>query len=124
MTLFRSYFRVQIHRGRSLLINNIQKRILKLTRAQLLVPKLVVDADSSQFLSLMKVASGQNIALEGPPGSGKSQTIVNLIANAISQNKKVLFVAQKGTALEVVLSRMAALNLDSLVLPLMGAKRG
>jgi very-short-patch-repair endonuclease len=91
-------------------------------QAQLLVPKLVVDADSSQFLSLMKVASGQNIALEGPPGSGKSQTIVNLIANAISQNKKVLFVAQKGTALEVVLSRMAALNLDSLVLPLMGRK--
>jgi len=91
-------------------------------QAQSLVPKLVVDADSSQYLSLVKAASGQNMALEGPPGSGKSQTIVNLIANTISQNKKVLFVAQKGTALEVVLSRMAALNLDPLVLPLMGRK--
>ena len=91
-------------------------------QAQSLVPKLVVDADSSQYLSLVKAASGQNIALEGPPGSGKSQTIVNLIANTISQNKKVLFVAQKGTALEVVLSRMAAINLDPLVLPLMGRK--
>ena len=87
-----------------------------------LVPKFVVDADSSQYLSLVKAAAGQNLAIEGPPGSGKSQTIVNMIANAIDQNKKVLFVAQKGTALEVVLSRLTALSMDSLVLPLMGRK--
>lgn len=87
-----------------------------------LVPKIVVDADSSQYLSLVKSAAGQNLAIEGPPGSGKSQTIVNIVANAISQSKKVLFVAQKGTALEVVLSRLSALGLDSLVLPLMGRK--
>ena len=91
-------------------------------QAEALVPKIVVDADSSQYLSLVKAASGQNMALEGPPGSGKSQTIVNMIANAISQNKKILFVAQKGTALEVVLSRLTVLNLDTLILPLMGQK--
>jgi len=87
-----------------------------------LVPKLVLDADSSQFLALMKVASGKNVALEGPPGSGKSQTIVNAIANAIYQGKKVLFVAQKTTALEVVFSRLQSLGLDTLILPLMGDK--
>lgn len=87
-----------------------------------LVPKIVLDADSSQYLSLVKAASGQNIAIEGPPGSGKSQTIVNLIANSINSGKKVLFVAQKGTALDVVLSRLTSLNLNSLVLPLMGRK--
>ena len=87
-----------------------------------LVPKIVLDADSSQFLALMNIANNKNLAIEGPPGSGKSQTIVNLIASAINQNKKVLFVAQKGTALEVVLSRLTALNLDQLVLPLMGRK--
>jgi len=87
---------------------------------QKLVPNLVMDADSSQFISLLKIANGQNVALEGPPGSGKSQTIVNAIANAISNGKKVLFVAQKATALEVVLSRLESLGLDQLVLPLMG----
>lgn len=86
-----------------------------------LVPHIVLDADSSQFLALLKVANGQNVALEGPPGSGKSQTIVNAIANTIYQGKKVLFVAQKTTALEVVYSRLEALGLGSLVLPFMGS---
>ena len=91
-------------------------------QAENLVPNIVLDADSSQYLALVKAASGQNLAIEGPPGSGKSQTIVNLIANSINSGKKVLFVAQKGTALDVVLSRLTSLNLESLVLPLMGRK--
>lgn len=86
-----------------------------------LVPHLVLDADSSQFLALLKVANGENLALEGPPGSGKSQTIVNAIANTIYRGKKVLFVAQKVTALEVVYSRLEALGLGPLVLPFMGS---
>lgn len=85
-----------------------------------LVPHIVLDADSSQFISLLKVANNENVALEGPPGSGKSQTIVNAIANAIFSGKKVLFVAQKVTALEVVLSRLQSLGLHQFVLPLMG----
>lgn len=87
---------------------------------QYLVPNIVLDADSSQFISLMKIANNENVALEGPPGSGKSQTIVNAIANAIYSGKKVLFVAQKMTALEVVLSRLQFLSLHQFVLPLMG----
>jgi very-short-patch-repair endonuclease len=87
---------------------------------QTLVPHIVLDADSSQFISLLKVANNENVALEGPPGSGKSQTIVNAIANAIYSGKKVLFVAQKVTALEVVLSRLQSLDLHQFVLPLMG----
>lgn len=86
---------------------------------QNLVPHIVLDADSSQFISLLKVANNENVALEGPPGSGKSQTIVNAIANAIFSGKKVLFVAQKVTALEVVLSRLQSLGLHQFVLPLM-----
>lgn len=87
---------------------------------QKLVPHIVLDADSSQFISLLKVANNENVALEGPPGSGKSQTIVNAIANAIHSGKRVLFVAQKSTALEVVYSRLQALGLEQFVLPLMG----
>ena len=44
------------------------------------VPHLVMDADASQFSALVDVARGENLAIEGPPGSGKSQTIVNMIA--------------------------------------------
>lgn len=86
------------------------------------VPHLVLDADSSQFLALLKVASGESVALEGPPGSGKSQTIVNAIANAIEAGKRVLFVAQKATALDVVYARLQALGLENFVLPMVGAK--
>ena len=85
-----------------------------------LVPHIVLDADSSQFIALLRVANSENVALEGPPGSGKSQTIVNAIANAVHAGKKVLFVAQKATALEVVYSRLQALNLEKFVLPLLG----
>ena len=72
------------------------------------VPHLVLDADSSQFSSLVDVADGKNLALEGPPGTGKSQTIVNAIASALADGKKVLFVAEKMAALEVVRSRLEA----------------
>lgn len=85
-----------------------------------LVPHIVLDADTSQFIALLKVANRENVALEGPPGSGKSQTIVNAISNAIHQGQKVLFVAQKVTALEVVYSRLHSLGLEHFVLPMMG----
>ena len=88
-------------------------------QARRLVPELVMDADTSQLAALMKIAAGQNVALEGPPGSGKSQTIVNAIANTIRSGKRVLFVAQKATALEVVQSRLESLGLGQFVLPLM-----
>ena len=86
------------------------------------VPHTVLDSDSSQFLALLKVASGENVALEGPPGSGKSQTIVNAIANTLHAGKRVLFVAQKMTALEVVHARLQALGLHDFVLPMVGSK--
>ena len=82
------------------------------------VPHLVLDADSSQFSSLVDVADGKNLALEGPPGTGKSQTIVNAIAAALADGKKVLFVAEKMAALEVVRSRLEAVGLGEFVLPL------
>ena len=82
------------------------------------VPFLVMDADSSQFHAVVEVMNGKNLALEGPPGTGKSQTIVNIIANAIVEGKKVLFVAEKRAALEVVRSRLETLGLAEFVLPL------
>ncbi len=81
-------------------------------------PYLVLDADSSQFSTIVDVSDGKNLAVEGPPGTGKSQTIVNTIANALAQGKKVLFVAEKMAALEVVKARLEAVGLGEFLLPL------
>ena len=62
----------------------------------------VADADSSQALAIHDVTQGRNLVIQGPPGTGKSQTITNLIAAAIAERKRVLFVAEKMAALEVV----------------------
>lgn len=85
-------------------------------------PELIVDADSSQFSAVVDVLSGKNLVLQGPPGTGKSQTITNIIGAALEKNKKVLFVAEKMAALEVVMSRLRAYGLGELCLELHSTK--
>lgn len=85
-------------------------------------PPLVLDADGSQVSAVVDALKGENLALEGPPGSGKSQTIVNMIAAAIANGKSVLFVAEKMAALEVVHARLRAIGLDVFLLPLQAAR--
>ena len=79
---------------------------------------LIDDADSSQHSALVDAIQGKDLVIEGPPGSGKSQTITNLIAAAISQGKKVLFVAEKMAALQVVKSRLERAGLGDFCLEL------
>lgn len=79
---------------------------------------LIDDADSSQHSALVDAIKGKNLVIEGPPGSGKSQTITNLIAAAMAQGKKVLFVAEKMAALQVVKSRLARAGLGDFCLEL------
>ena len=83
-----------------------------------LVPAFALPADSSQHSAVIDVASNLDLVIEGPPGTGKSQTIVNLIANAIYQGKKVLFLAQKTAALEVVRHRLEKIGLGDKCLAL------
>src|ERR1039457_3114011 len=70
------------------------------------IPYLIRDADSSQHSALIHALRGQNLVIEGPPGTGKSQTITNLIAAALANGKTVLFVSEKLAALEVVRRRL------------------
>jgi hypothetical protein len=80
---------------------------------------LVYDADSSQHSALVDVLVGRkNLVIEGPPGTGKSQTITNLIAACLVEGKRVLFVAEKLAALEVVKNRLSLAGLGSFVLEL------
>jgi len=78
----------------------------------------VVDADSSQTIAIERVRANESLVIQGPPGTGKSQTITNLITTAVLDGKKVLFVAEKGAALEVVLNRLQREGLDDLCLKL------
>ena len=77
-----------------------------------------VDADSSQLEAVVETERGRSFILFGPPGTGKSQTITNLIANAVYHGKRVLFVAQKKAALDVVQSRLAKIGLAPFCLEL------
>ena len=79
---------------------------------------LIDDADSSQHSALIDAVDGKNLVIEGPPGTGKSQTITNLIAAAMAQGKRVLFVAEKLAALEVVRSRLDNVGLGEFCLEL------
>ena len=82
----------------------------------------VVDADSSQLRAIAAVAKSYDLVLEGPPGTGKSQTITNLIAQALSTGKSVLFVAEKMAALEVVYRRLVNVGLSEFCLELHSTK--
>lgn len=79
---------------------------------------LIYDADSSQHSALIDAVDGRNLVIEGPPGTGKSQTITNLIAAMLIRGKKVLFVAEKLAALEVVKRRLHEAGLGDFCLEL------
>ena len=79
---------------------------------------LVKDADSSQLESIIAAQEGADLIIQGPPGTGKSQTITNIIADSVGNGKKILFVAQKMAALEVVKKRLDECHLGHAVLEL------
>ncbi|WP_116811556.1 AAA domain-containing protein [Steroidobacter cummioxidans] len=66
------------------------------------------DRDPSQEAAVFEARRAPGLVVEGPPGTGKSQTIVNMIADAIGRDRSVLVVCQKQPALEVVRKRLAA----------------
>ena len=79
---------------------------------------LPVDIDSSQLEAVAEAERGRSFILFGPPGTGKSQTITNLIANALYHQQRVLFVAEKKAALEVVQARLEKIGLAPFCLEL------
>ena len=79
-----------------------------------------IPADGSQLRAVALAADGHSFVLEGPPGTGKSQTITNLIAHTLMQGKSVLFVAEKQAALDVVKRRLEKIGLSDFTLDLHG----
>ena len=74
---------------------------------------LTVPADGSQIKAVKASGNGRTFVMHGPPGTGKSQTITNMITNALFQGKTVLFVAEKRAALEVVQNRLEKVGIGN-----------
>lgn len=89
-----------------------------------IVPIPVMPADASQLEALSIAQSGKHLVIKGPPGTGKSQTITNLIAEAIGKGQKVLFVSAKMAALNVVHDRLTGLGLGRFCLEAHSTKAG
>lgn len=87
----------------------------RVTPTDLVAP---LPADSSQLAAVVSAAEGRDFVLIGPPGTGKSQTIANIIAQCLASGKTVLFVAEKAAALDVVHRRLSAQGLGDAVLEL------
>ena len=81
---------------------------------------LVLDADSSQHRAINRALTGKSLVIWGPPGTGKSQTIANLIATLIANGKSVLFVAEKRAAIDMVVTRLNGKGLSNLVMDIHG----
>lgn len=79
---------------------------------------LILDADASQRVAIEAAIDGRSFVLDGPPGTGKSQTIANMIGELIARGKKVLFVSEKAVALDVVRNRLEAQGLGAFLFEL------
>jgi len=79
-------------------------------------------SDSSQLNAICSAGAGLDLVLEGPPGTGKSQTITNLIAHFLGTGRTVLFVSEKMAALDVVHRRLNDIGLGPFCLELHSAK--
>ncbi|ARQ79296.1 DNA helicase [Oxalobacter formigenes OXCC13] len=79
---------------------------------------LPLPADSSQIAAIVASAKGRDFVLDGPPGTGKSQTIANMISHNLALGRRVLFVAGKKAALDVVYRRLESKGLGEFCLEL------
>lgn len=106
---------------KSLIENHLTWNSKKITDTEALSTKdsyLTLPVDSSQLYAIKGAENGESFVLHGPPGTGKSQTITSMIADLLAKDKKVLFVAEKRAALEVVQRRITDLGLDQFCLEL------
>lgn len=80
--------------------------------------RFVLSADASQRRAVAAVTGGSSVVIDGPPGTGKSQTVANLAAELIAAGQTVLVVSEKPAALEVVANRLRGRGLEDFLLQL------
>ncbi|BCY12762.1 DUF3320 domain-containing protein [Actinoplanes sp. L3-i22] len=85
---------------------------------------LLLDADADQRVCITAALDGHSFVIDGPPGTGKSQTVANMIGALTHAGKRVLFVSETASALDVVQHRLAAAGLGNYLLDLHGQRAG
>jgi REase_MTES_1575/Protein of unknown function (DUF4011)/AAA domain/Protein of unknown function (DUF3320) len=103
--------------GRGLVFDEIPEHEIDSRAAPETTP-VVLDADASQRAAIAAALDGRSFVIDGPPGTGKSQTIANMIGAALHAGKTVLFVSGKAAALDVVRDRLAGAGLGAYLLEL------
>ena len=96
-------------------VENDVENLENISASELVLP---ISTDNSQLNAVKNANLNKSFILHGPPGTGKSQTITNIIADALSNDKKVLFVAAKKAALDVVHHRLENIGLGAFCLEL------
>ncbi|MGL4343041.1 MAG: AAA domain-containing protein [Metamycoplasmataceae bacterium] len=86
--------------------NNVNKSIFKKNFGFFKIQHSNYSQDKAVVSSL-----NQNTIIWGPPGTGKSQTITNILTNILMYQKTALVVSQKKAALEVLKNRMEELEI-------------
>ncbi|WP_031526327.1 AAA domain-containing protein [Dyadobacter crusticola] len=98
--------------GEDNLFFSSKNNILKVKEEEILTPFPV---DEAQEEIILQVKTGKSVVVQGPPGSGKSQLICNLMSDFASRGKRVLLVCQKRAALDVVHQRLKTIGMDEFV---------
>lgn len=96
-------------------VENDTRSLENISASELVLP---ISTDNSQLNAVKNANLNKSFILHGPPGTGKSQTITNIIADALSNDKKVLFVAAKKAALDVVHNRLENIGFGAFCLEL------
>ena len=68
----------------------------------------------SQFKAVQNALTNQISVIEGPPGTGKTQTILNIIANLLYHNKSVAVVSNNNAATQNVFEKLENADLDAI----------
>jgi hypothetical protein len=76
--------------------------------------RLVTRADPFQVQAVRDAKHSPCLVIHGPPGTGKSQTITNIIGDHLARGERVLMVCDKRTAIDVVHNRLEHLGLGDL----------
>lgn len=88
---------------------NVKKNLV--TKRTIIYP---FGANSSQFTAVRNAMENQISIIEGPPGTGKTQTILNIIANIVKNGKTVAVVSNNNSATENVYEKLKKYDLDFL----------
>jgi REase_MTES_1575 len=79
---------------------------------------LVLEADSAQADVVGAIAAGRHLRVDAPPGTGRTQTVTNAVAELVARGQRVLVVASKRSTLTDLVTRLDSAGLGDAVLDL------